>query len=245
MSTMQGTSNEQVLDSCLNNTKKSTYRHIGNSTLEIIDDDTRKQILSAIMSIGCYSVTNNEMRRFNHKFASTLSSVIRGRKKYHSKRCRALFEPNGLAVLILFLRLKNNPWCVIVHKKIRNGNIYPKMFLMRCRMTDDKLFDGTVLDGTLIDDHETIYCKDVSVLRGRVVFADDFRKRIDIVSDVLNQHYAFNVVTDNYKLSVANWKTYDDMTELCHTDNDCGGDKWQLFIVTPDDCMWRTPITAY
>lgn len=211
----------------------------GLRLLEILDAGAKSDILTAVLAVGCYNVRDGVIRNSGHRYADTLSKIL-ARSRASSFDC--WMEPKGAPVLLAFLRMRHQPWCVLIETRYPASDaVAPRMYLMSCQVFDETLFDGSVLEATLWQDSNVLCCKDVSVFRGSSVGRLPLSQRADIVREVATCAHAHNSHLDEVEIRGADWRSVS-AEELNSIVERAPLDEQQQLFVGASETMWRTPV---
>lgn len=174
----------------------------------IDEHSIRQQILSNIVRTG-YRVSNTGHLSLVHTHVtSDVFSVI----KRHARDTpvhgiHVCTVPTGAPVLLVFVRIRNQPWCALVDQRFDGNHAAPNMFLMRHVFTDPVLYDGTIVEGVLHANDTVITLHDISRHRSACVrrLSRDARTKL-----LVSVHGCWSSVQTSVHLSLAEWKVFHD-----------------------------------
>lgn len=208
--------------------------------LEVTDAAVKHSTIIALANIGVYHVQANRVKNRYARYAETLGKIL---QKVKSPGCYAMHEPNGIPVVIVFSRRDSKPVTFMVETSSAGPDkTSPRVYILRCKFTDESIFDGTVIDATLSnDDSGVVSCKDVHVFRGSAVHKVPVCFRIQMMRDIFGS-YVENEYIDTVKFKQGDWKLMDRMEIEGLVKADSGIGNGQIFVWTSDRELWRTPV---
>ena len=107
------------------------------------------------------NVTNNQMKEYilnNMKMKTNINFNDRYAKIYNEQYRKNLNNPHiiclktsGTPYLLFLTQINDTNYCFLIDKKIKDGYLYPKIFLVHYRFNEE-LFNGTLFEVELIRD---------------------------------------------------------------------------------------------
>lgn len=207
----------------------------GIHLLEVIESDIKNNVLVALSELGCHQVKECRVRSNTSRYAETMSKILRVLK---APQCHMTWEPNGRPVVVVFFRKESVPYTLLMETRSVNSNdmTAPRMYMLRCKFTDDSVYDGTVLDATMLHGTDTVSCKDICAARGKPVWRLPVTERMRILQDVFRFHVV-NECIDSVKFQTTDWRLVS-RSDVAQSAADEDG---QAFVWTSDRELWRTP----
>ena len=131
-------------------------------------------------------------------------------------KCGIQFKPTyGNPYLLFFTKINNINYCLLIDKKIKKGHIYPKIYIVLYRFSEE-LFNGTLFETELLRDNSNnwiLIIADIYYYKGKTTKEDVITDRINLSIDILENKFIDDKFTNICPIQI---KKYFD---ACDKDN--------------------------
>ena len=130
---------------------------------------------------------------------------------FSTERARTCDASRGIPIVLVMLRVRGEPWCVLVTRRARDQ----RMILTRYAFTDDALFDGTLCEGRLDTDECTLTVSDITWANGASTIHTPFDTRQTMLHDVVHIRRMHDDGSLNpFHINIADWQIHDGRDSL-------------------------------
>jgi len=174
------------------------------------------------------NVTNNQMKEYilnNMKMKTNINFNDRYAKIYNEQYRKNLNNPHiiclktsGTPYLLFLTQINDTNYCFLIDKKIKDGYLYPKIFLVHYRFNEE-LFNGTLFEVELIRDKNqewSLMIGDIYTKSGISFTNIQIHERINHCIEIMEEHYIDDSFCDICPIFIKKFFDCKDMNHIIY-----------------------------
>lgn len=176
--------------------KTSSKLFGGSHILHLVSQDEKKDLIEHIhINTGLILPEKNKQ----HKLLSNSNFSILKNGYY------ALAVPEDLDLYLFFTRYKGRKICFLICRKLTAGHFQPKILIVFPDVSNDDIYDGTLIEGTRIrakDSKFFILVTDILWKNGNKITGCNYIKRLEQLGNILKNELKENFMKFPFRIQM-------------------------------------------